>query len=306
MSIRIGIGPGTDGPLAPGDYWRWVDACEEGGVDSIWHSDQLLGATMEPVAMLAALSARTSRMRFGTNAIVMAFRDPVVLAKQLATIDFMSDGRLLPVFGVGNAHDPYWSATGADARERGARANEAITLVRLLLEEEQVEFVGAHFRYVGAGVSPRPAKKIPLWTGGHSSAAIRRTARLGDGWLGGLVAPCIAGETKRSIEVMLGENGRTIDSDHYGVTLPFRIGSEGDPAVAAARASLVGRVPAAECGVPDDSLAVGTADEVITVLQRYVAAGMSKFVAVPVIDNATDLVAQTQLLIRCVLPEIQA
>ena len=84
MSIRIGIDTALGASaFPPRDYWRWVDYCEDAGIDSIWHSDQLLGPTLEPVTMLAALAARTSRMRIGTNALVLPFRDPVVLAKAI-------------------------------------------------------------------------------------------------------------------------------------------------------------------------------------------------------------------------------
>lgn len=305
MSIRIGIGAGIGGSLSPPDYWRWIDYCEDNGIDSIWHSDQLLGATLEPLALLAALAARTRRMRFGTNALVMAFRDPIVVAKELAAIDFLSEGRLLPVFGVGNAHDPYWAATRANARERGRRSNEAITLVRLLLEADHVEFTGAHFRYHGHGIQPRPAKPIPLWTGGHSPAAIRRTAELGDGWLGGLVSPAVAGESRRRIEAALVETGRSIDADHYGVSLPLRIGDADDPAVIKARERLLNRLPESERASVAEAIGVGTVDEIVALFRRHVAAGISKFVALPIADGAEDLLRQTQLLVRRVLPEIE-
>jgi len=305
MSIRIGIGPGIDAPLSPADYWRWVDACEEGGIDSIWHSDQLMGGLIEPLAMLAALAARTKRMRFGTNALVVAFRDPIVVAKELATIDYLSEGRLLPVFGVGNASDAYWAATGTDPGGRGGRANEAIALIRALLHDARVEFAGTHFRYSGPGVQPRPGKPIPLWTGGHSEAAIGRTARLGDGWLGGLVGPDLAGATRRRIEAALVETGRTIDDDHYGVTLPMRVGAADDPAVLAARERLTGRMPEPQRADLAEAFAVGTPDEVVAVLRRHVAAGMSKFVAIPIAEDAADLMAQTDLLVRHVLPAVE-
>ena len=87
MSIRVGIGAGMAQPISPEAYWRWVALCEESGIDSIWHSDQLLGQTLEPMAMLAALAGRTKRLRFGMSALVVAFRDPLVVAKQCATID---------------------------------------------------------------------------------------------------------------------------------------------------------------------------------------------------------------------------
>lgn len=305
MSVRIGVSPGLVTALSPHDYWQWVDLCEESGVDSIWHSDQLLGATPEPLAMLAALAGRTRRMRFGTNALVLPFRDPLLVAKQLATIDYLSEGRVFPVFGIGRAADPFWRATFADPGERGRRGNEAFALIRQLLAQDEVDFVGRHFRYQGPGVTPRPARPIPLWTGGHSEAAVRRTAALGDGWLGGLLDAGKAGETRRRIEAALIEAGRTIEPDHYGVTLPLRIGAANDPALIAARESLGARLSQADRVEGPHAHAVGTPDEVIATLRVHVAAGMAKFVVLPVAGGIADLLEQTRLLVREILPAIE-
>ncbi|MBV9840768.1 MAG: LLM class flavin-dependent oxidoreductase [Sphingomonadaceae bacterium] len=301
MSVRIGIGLGLHTPASPRDYWRWVEQCETGGIDSIWHSDQMLGTMLEPLAMLAALAARTARLRFGTNALVLAFRDPLLVAKQLAAIHFLSDGRVFPVFGVGNANDPYWSATKRFATTRGPRSNEALTLLRLLLEQEAVDHAGDHFRYRGPGVGPRPSMPIPLWTGGHSAAAIRRTALLGDGWLGGLIDPDTAAAARRGIRAALAETGRHIEDDHYGVVLPFRIGSVDDAPVLGWRE----RLRARDAATAADPFAIGTPDAVIARLRRYVAAGISKFVLSPIVADDADLIAQTELLIRHVVPAIE-
>ena len=177
MTVRLGLGSGLGTGLSADDYWRWIDCCEASGIDSLWFSDQLLGRGLEPVAMLAALAARTRRMRFGTSAIVAPFRDPVVLAKQFATIDFLGRGRFFPALGVGNASDAYWPATGTSASGRGARSDEAITLLRLLLEQDEVSFSGSFYQYQGPGIYPRPPRPIPLWIGGNSRAAFQRTAR---------------------------------------------------------------------------------------------------------------------------------
>jgi probable F420-dependent oxidoreductase len=306
MSIRIGIGTAlSTGSLSPRDYWRWVDYCEESGVDSIWHSDQLLGATLEPMTMLAALAARTRRMRFGTNALVVPFRDPVVVAKEFATIDYLSEGRLFPVLGVGHEIDPYWKATGANLKERGKRANEAIELIRALLGRDEVHFAGAFYRYDGPGVEPRPARPLPLWIGGQSKAAVQRTAAIGDGWLGSFTGPARAGEARRQIEAALAENGRSIDPDHYGLSLPMLIGDPDDPAVAAARERIAARMPENERDALAEAFAVGTVPAVIDLLRRFVAAGMSKFVMIPLIADAEGLMAQTRLLVEEVAPAIE-
>lgn len=305
MSIRIGVGDGLGPRLTPQEYWDWIAYCEGAGIDSIWHSDQLLGTSLEPVTMLAALAARTTRMRFGTNAIVAPLRDPIVMAKQFASIGYMSGGRLLPIFGVGAAGDPYWAATGADAPARGQRANETIMLVRQLLEQQEVHFDGTHFRYHGPGMHPRPPRPMPLWTGGHSPAAIRRTALLGDGWLGGLMGPDAAGEARRAIETALVATGRTIDSDHYGVTLPVRIGRADDPSVIAARARFSVNATAQERDSAFEGLVAGSEDDIVERLRRYVDAGMSKFVVLPIAGSAAELMEQTRIIASRIAPAIE-
>jgi len=299
MSVRIGIGLGLGSLRSPQDYWRCIDDCEDSGIGSIWYSDQLLGSSLEPMALLAA---RTSRLRFGTNALVLPFREPLTVAMQLATIHFLSSGRVFPVLGVGKAVDPYWEVTGAQAIDGGRCSNESITLLWALLAQEEVVFTSAHFQYHGPGIQPRPQTPIPLWTGGHSKAPIWRTAELGDGWLGGLIG---ASETKLRIEAALAETGRTIEADHYGVSLPLRIGAANDPSVIAAQDRLGGRLPVAESAELGDAFAVGPPESIVALLRRYVAQGMSKFVVLPIANDAVDLKEQTQLLVRHVLPAIE-
>jgi len=306
MSIRVGMGTGLGANLSASDYWRWIDFCEEAGVDSIWHSDQLLGANVEPMAMLAALAARTKRMKFGTNALVLPFRDPLVIAKQFATIEWLSEGRLFPVVGVGIGNDPYWQATGTSPKARGSISNEMIVLIRQLLEQEEVDFAGEHFTYRGPGVHPRPNRKIPLWIGGNSKAAVERTATMGDGWLGSLVEAEKAGAARRGIEEALRRTGRNIDSDHYGMSLLLRVGSPNDPGVEATKANLRQRLsPNSDPAQIDDIFAVGTPEDVTAMLRHHVEQGMSKFVVLPLANDIDDLMAQTRLLVEQVLPQVE-
>ena len=305
MSIRIGIGSGLGEPASVEDYWRWVELCEHLGIDSIWHSDQLLRPSLEPMAMMAALAARTRRLRFGMNAVVISHRDPLIVAKECATIDYLAPGRLLPVFGVGGSADPAWTATGRGSRGRGGRANEAIAIIRRLFTEDSVTFEGEHFHYQDAGISPRPTRPIPIWIGGQSEAAIQRTAAFGDGWLGGFTAPRTAAEVIARIKAALKGAGRHIDEDHYGVVVPYRIGAPDDPAVARFRRAISQRR-----GDPDResqalTIAAGDAAAVAGVFRQYVDAGVSKFVAVPLVSDPEDLLVQTELLAHEVCPIIE-
>jgi alkanesulfonate monooxygenase SsuD/methylene tetrahydromethanopterin reductase-like flavin-dependent oxidoreductase (luciferase family) len=97
-------------------------------IDSIWQTDRIVSRQrfLESMTTMAALAGRTRRMRFGMNVVSLAFRDPVLLAKQCATIDVLSDGRLLPAFGIGSPLAPEWEALGMDTKTRGARPTSAL------------------------------------------------------------------------------------------------------------------------------------------------------------------------------------
>src|SRR5215510_2172367 len=138
-----------DYPFASaGDYWRWVDLCEQGGVDSIWQTDRLVSKQpiLECMATMAALAGRTRRLRFGMNVVSLALRDPVLLAKQCATIDVLSEGRLLPAFGIGSPRAPEWTALHIDTRTRGRKTDEALEVIGRLWREDSVDFAGEFFR----------------------------------------------------------------------------------------------------------------------------------------------------------------
>jgi alkanesulfonate monooxygenase SsuD/methylene tetrahydromethanopterin reductase-like flavin-dependent oxidoreductase (luciferase family) len=251
---------------------------------------------------MAALAGATERVKFGMNAMVASLRDPLVAAKQCATIDFLSGGRLLPVFVPGHDDAPEWRATGRDARERGRLADEILEIMRRLWSEESVTFEGRHFRYADVSIAPRPVQQpLPLWIGGHSPAAVRRTARVGTGYLAGLAPPAQVAGVLAAIRRELAAAGRTIDPDHYGVTLPYRFGSFDDPPVqriAAARAAAIGDARS--------WLAVGDAAAIRRALQAYVDVGVSKFVMIPLARGEEDLVLQTRRLVDETIPSFEA
>ena len=156
----------------------------------------------------------------------------MLLAKQCATIDVLSEGRLLPAFGIGSPRAPEWAAMHIDTKTRGRRTDEALEIIGRLWREESVDFAGEHFRLTGASISPKPAQPdLPMWIGGGSEAAVRRTARLGTGWLGGPEMPDEAGRIVAAIRAELEKTGRSIDDDHYGASFPFHFGQAADPMI---------------------------------------------------------------------------
>jgi probable F420-dependent oxidoreductase len=303
--VGIGIGFGVAGfPFSSaGAFLRWIDLLEERGADSVWFSERLVSMvpTLEPMAAIGVALGRTQRLKAGMNAVVVPFRDPLVLAKECATLDFLSNGRLLPVFGVGDERAPEWRATGRDPRGRGGRADEALELMARLWAEERVTFAGQHYEYTDVTISPRPVQQpLPLWIGGSSEAAIRRTARLGTGWLAGLQRPAQVAPVVRAIRATTAEFGRAIDDDHYGAGFPYRFGKADDAPVQRQLAALA-RLP----GVADPAglVAVGTAADIARRIREFIEAGISKFVVRPIAADDADLMAQTARLLDEVVPE---
>ena len=148
----------------------------------------------EPLAALNFLAGCTTRVTLGTHVLILPYRNPVLTAKILATLDVLSGGRLILGAGVGWMEEEF-QAMGLDTyAQRGEVTNEYIEIFKELWTSEQPEFHGKHYEISGVGFLPKPVQKPhpPIWIGGHTNAAIRRAATLGDGWMPiGLRPPAI-------------------------------------------------------------------------------------------------------------------
>jgi len=163
------------------------------GFESVWAHDHVFNVGhvrerigsrpyYEPLTLLSYVAARTSRVRLGTSVLVLPYHNPIRLAKAAATLDVLSGGRLVLGVGVG-AIEQEMHALGVPFKERGAFSDEAITVIRTLWTEEEPRLDGRYTQFAGMPFSPKPLQRsIPLVIGGVSPAAIRRAARLGDGW----------------------------------------------------------------------------------------------------------------------------
>jgi len=304
MGVRCGIGlAGFPFEDAAG-FWRWIELCERNDVDSFWQSDRLVSRDpqLESMSTMAALAGGTSRMKFGMNVTVVPFRDPLILAKQCATIDFLSGGRLLPAFGVGPAVAPEWKAMGIPKQGRGARADEALRVMKRLWSEESVSFEGEHYRYENASISPRPVQDpLPLWIGGSSEAAIRRTAEIGTGWVAGIQTPEQVGPVVAQIQQRAREAGRPLDPEHFGAGVSYRFGSLDDPVVQKTMRGFQRFNPDLD---PHSYFATGGADAVLERIEEYRGAGIFKFVLRPMATGADDTMEQTRRLLEEVLPRV--
>jgi probable F420-dependent oxidoreductase len=303
MGVAIGLGC-ADFPFSGASaYWRWIDMCEAGGVDSIWQTDRIVSRQpfLESMTTMAALAGRTRRMRFGMNVVSLAFRDPVLLAKQCATIDMLSEGRLLPAFGIGSPLGPEWEALGVDRKTRGRKTDECLETIRRLWRDESVDFI--FFKLKGVTLAPKPVQgDLPMWIGGSTDAALRRTARIGTGWLAGGAPPAAAGRIVAAIKAAAGEAGRSIDGDHYGAGFAFHFVSPDAPVVGRAMDSYAKRTGRDATHV----FVVGDADAILARVAEYVDAGVSKFLLRPLGSDDDAILTQTRLLIEQVLPRADA
>jgi probable F420-dependent oxidoreductase len=165
--------------------------CEEEGFDSVWATDHVVmptelrepyGQVLEPLTTLTYIAARTERLMVGTSCIVLPQRNPVLVAKQAATLDVFSKGRVILGFGAGWAEKEF-GFLNADFERRGRVMDESIRLMKKLWKDEVVNFDGEFFHIKDALFLPKPPRgDIPVWIGGNGPTSIKRVIRLGDGW----------------------------------------------------------------------------------------------------------------------------
>ncbi len=305
MSIRAGIGIANFTFDDGAGFWEWVKLCDDGAVDSIWQSDRIIGtdANLECMSVMAALAGGTKKIKFGMNVASLGLRDPVLMAKACATIDVLSNGRLLPAFGVGSALSRDYGATGTPTKGRGERSAEGLEIMARLWTEDEVTFSGKHFQLDRASIAPKPVQNpMPLWVGGSAPQAVERTARWGTGWQAGVenasdIAPVIEAIKGRAEAL-----GRPMDPDHFGAGFGFRFGSADEPIVERYTSLLSKRLGRDASGFT----AVGGTDEMVALAREFIAAGARKFILRPIASGTADMIEQTRRMSEELLPEINA
>jgi probable F420-dependent oxidoreductase len=136
----------------------------------------------DPWVTIGALAAITTRLRFTNNVFVLPMRNPFLVAKAISTAAVISNGRVTPAFGVGWSSDEF-ALMEQDFRNRGKRTDEMIAVMRALWSGDWTRFNGDYYRFDDLEMNPRPPQEIPIWIGGISDPAMRRAARLADGWV---------------------------------------------------------------------------------------------------------------------------
>jgi len=227
---------------------------------------------------LAIAAGRTTRMKLGTSVLVLPGRNPVILAKEMATLDVLSGGRFLPAVGLGAVDPPEQRAFGVERTERGRRHDEALALMRACWTGEVISHHGEFFSVDDVQVLPRPTQsQLDVWLGGIAPSELRRVGRVGDGWLPSFCSPADVAESIPVIEAAAGEAGRTMDPEHYGALISYSDGPLPQ--------RFVDVIERRRPGLDPRSV-IPTREALPSLLKEFIDAGASKFVIIPLVGDA--------------------
>ncbi len=276
MKIRIGYGLGTGASAGGGPgFAALVDGLEAQGFDSLWLSERITGGAIDPLMGLAVAAGRTKKLKLGTSVLVVPGRSPALLAKELASLDHLSNGRLLPAVGLGVRDQREHQAFGIERGDRASWFDEAVPLLRRFWTGEPVDHHGERFHYEGITIRPTPVQQpLEMWMGGAAPPELRRVGRLGEGWLPSFTTPAAAAAGRVIVEEAATVAERAIDAEHWGALVIYSLGDALPDRFAAL---IKARTPDAD---PADVVPAGHA-AVRAHLQRFVDVGFSKFVLVP-------------------------
>jgi probable F420-dependent oxidoreductase len=274
MKVRFAVSIGAYGLATTGagldQYLAEVQALETLGFDTMWLSDIPLGGGLEPVVGLSFAAAATTSLKLGANLVPIG-RNPLTLAKSLAQIDQLSRGRLLLSFVVGIDQPGERQALGSTGANRGRLLEEVTPLLRTWWAGDPVTFDNGRYRFDHLPSPGRSCQQpLEVWFGGSGPAALERTGRIADGWLGSALSPAEAGEARQRIQQAAADAGRTIDPEHFGLSVPYATSPPDQRTLDQLRA----RRPDANVA---DLIPVGP-DHLRRLVSEYIDAGISKFV----------------------------
>lgn len=277
--------------VEPAFIRRYLTRAEAFGFDSAWVVEQIVGSTpsLEPVELLTYAAGLTERMRLGPAVLLTALRNPVHLAKSLATLDHLSHGRL--VVGVGLGGNPgLYPAFGMSATRRAARFREGIELMKRLWTEPRVTFDGEFWKLENASMEPKPVQQPhpPIWFGAHHPDALRRAVELGQGFMGaGSLATAQFADEVRLLREMLDKAGR--DPAGFAIGKRVYIAIDRDRARAGRRlAEWFGAFYGRPQMAPEVSV-FGSVEECVDGLAQVRAAGARLIMLNPVFDEMEHL-----------------
>ncbi|HEX9124878.1 MAG TPA: LLM class flavin-dependent oxidoreductase [Methylomirabilota bacterium] len=287
--VRFGISVGGFSGEVPGReaLIELARKAETVGFDSVQVGDHIQwhAPILEATALMATFAAVTERVRIVSDVIILPLREPVLIAKTIASLDVLSGGRVIFGIGVGGDHPADFAAMRIPMKERGSRANETLEIVKGLWANERFSYEGKHFSIRDVKISPRPLQpSIPIWVGGTSEMALRRAARHGDGWIAAFSSVGKFARLSADLRALLQEGGRPAEGFTLGVYLFANVDDDAARAraVAARYVDRVYRLEGAQ--IVERFGAVGPVGACIERVLAYVEAGADYIVLGQVSD----------------------
>jgi alkanesulfonate monooxygenase SsuD/methylene tetrahydromethanopterin reductase-like flavin-dependent oxidoreductase (luciferase family) len=300
---------------------RWLAAVERLPVESVWQGGHLLPPTAsgEAVTRLALMTAWTERVRVGSAILLLPLYPPVIVAKQLGDLDARSGGRLSVGVGVGGEFRHEFDAVGVPLAERGARTDEAMALLRALWSGKPVTHHGRFFDVDDVTlrpVAPPPGEPStggqpggpPLLVSGRRAPAMRRAARLGDGWMPYLMSPSAYARSVATIRAEAAAAGRDLAGFEWMAYVYCSVRRDADRARDDVARFLGGAYGDKPPSMLDRIAPAGTPEQVAARLQEYVDAGVRHFVISPAAHEDTLEIVQLaaeEVLPRLALPRVE-
>lgn len=247
--MKIGVFATFMSPLATPQFIADFGRQAEGaGMDSIWMGEHVVlfdrmefpypgsrdgkipvpvgGGMLDTVATFGFLAAATKTIRFGTGITLISQRNPIYTAKEFATLDWLSGGRIDFGIGVGWCKEEVL-ASGYTWEDRGARSDEFLELINRLWTQPVASYQGKHFQVAECRLDPKPVQTpLPILVGGHSPAALRRAARYGTGWYGFAINPDQTAPMLTAIDKALAAAGRTRKGFEIVITPPYNVSDD--------------------------------------------------------------------------------
>jgi probable F420-dependent oxidoreductase len=252
---------------------------------------------LEPLAVLGYLAHATTRIRLGTSVLVVPYRNPLVTAKMLATLDVLARGRLILGIGTGWLAEEFEALQAPPFAERGAVTDEYIDVMRRAWTMDPVTVEGRHYRVKDVHALPKPVQRagIPIWVGGHSDAAAKRAGRIGDGWhpIGGRPPAVLEPEAYAQKVEVVRRAAKDAGRDPARLTLSLRVPMQVRPAGAKALAG-------------DRPFFQGSAAEIRADVERYAGLGVTHFVFDPIEEDLRGVLANIERFAVDVRPKLRA
>jgi probable F420-dependent oxidoreductase len=293
--VRFGVSLGLH-PVRPQPreaMLALVGEAERLGFDSLWVGDHIAFWTphLDSLTTLAVSAGLTERITLGVGVFLLPLRHPALVAKAVATLDWLSGGRVIFGVGVGGEGKKEFEACGVPIAERGRRTDEGIAVLRELWSKSPASFDGRFVRFQEVVLEPKPAQPSgpPIWIGGRSDAALRRAGRRGDGWISYLVRPARFRDSLAKIRAFAEEAGRPLPPAFGQGHLAFVcLGRTYEAAVAVATETLSLQYNQPFAGLVEKYCLVGTPAQCREQVAGFLEAGVRHLVFRPVCEAGQE------------------